>query len=115
MWNVNISTSDASKPRRFVLIETLWNVNEEWRKRLEAGEVSINRNIVECKWKMLKEIKEVVGVLIETLWNVNLFVRHIAQFFSCCINRNIVECKFVHWAVKPPELRRINRNIVECK
>ena len=33
----------------------------------------INRNIVECKWRGLKEGKDFEVELIETLWNVNVF------------------------------------------
>ena len=56
-------------------------------------DLSINRNIVECK------------------------VLSVSVIFSQsdCINRNIVECKVIFLSVSAPALFRINRNIVECK
>ena len=33
----------------FVLIETLWNVKEEYGEDVELTGLGINRNIVECK------------------------------------------------------------------
>ena len=55
----------------FVLIETLWNVNEDITKTV-LGEFL---------------------VLIETLWNVNRLAERASDFVDTSINRNIVECK----------------------
>ena len=57
-----------------VLIETLWNVNNN----------------------TLLLYQEAVKVLIETLWNVNCDNPRADHYISR-INRNIVECKFVFW------------------
>ena len=57
--------------RKYVLIETLWNVKEYLRQITEGSEQSINRNIVECKVE-----------------HGDIIIRSIP-----CINRNIVECK----------------------
>ena len=54
-----------------VLIETLWNVNEDITKTV-LGEFL---------------------VLIETLWNVNRLAERASDFVDTSINRNIVECK----------------------
>ena len=35
----------------------------------------INRNIVECKYDLIKHIQTIIYELIETLWNVNMEVR----------------------------------------
>ena len=75
-----------------VLIETLWNVKEQWNSA-SFHLPRINRNIVECKDKFYG-----------------------APYISySSINRNIVECKvlLIHQGNK--ESVRINRNIVECK
>ena len=56
-------------------------------------EISINRNIVECK--------------------VGLFDIRSTQIQR--INRNIVECKVNDVAEAMATVNRINRNIVECK
>ena len=55
----------------FVLIETLWNVNTDLYKVLDAV-YGINRNIVECKYRTGSTKNNSNPVLIETLWNVNL-------------------------------------------
>ena len=75
-----------------VLIETLWNVNEEFAQFI-AMYTRINRNIVECKYRFV-------------------------QCLRCClrrINRNIVECKYSISSTKSNLNPSINRNIVECK
>ena len=36
--------------------------------------MGINRNIVECKWKLAASVGRSIQVLIETLWNVNSVV-----------------------------------------
>ena len=77
-----------------VLIETLWNVKEDWNFRVMIPAM----------------------VLIETLWNVKSYAyQNFCEMYEG-INRNIVECKDaysgVNWCGCLP---RINRNIVECK
>ena len=56
---------------RSVLIETLWNVKELLLPSLPA-DLSINRNIMECKVSRYTEVGELLTVLIETLWNVKM-------------------------------------------
>ena len=53
------------------LIETQWNVNEEY---IDAKEeyMGFNRNIVECKYVTFYEFCVCCLDLIETQWNVNL-------------------------------------------
>ena len=84
---------------------------------LSKGEpqLRINRNIVECKvrivyrkanshivlietlWNVktetLPEQTRIVAVLIETLWNVKSGIRAVITSSAVSINRNIVECK----------------------
>ena len=54
--------------------------------------MSINRNIVECKYLLRRCIRDGFTVLIETLWNVNLIL-YDDRTLAISINRNIVECK----------------------
>ena len=95
LWNVNEYLLRYSYPSNHVLIETLWNVNEiklfvciKLQKRINRNIVEckfvlirigtiyrfrINRNIVECKLKPSMVFNPTVFVLIETLWNVNSY------------------------------------------
>ena len=57
-----------------VLIETYWNVNEYPQDVVNAGRLSINRNILECKYESIKLIHNRFLVLIETYWNVNQII-----------------------------------------
>ena len=77
----------------YVLIETLWNVNEKRERKVENAGYGINRNIVECKLRWVR----MVGIT------------------GRCINRNIVECKFPQSCHSSRSGHSINRNIVECK
>ena len=54
-----------------VLIETLWNVNPDGRRRQTPESAGFNRNIVECKLQFIVTLCRCNSVLIETLWNVN--------------------------------------------
>ncbi len=80
-----------------VLIETLWNVNEQEQilSALPCCSAGFNRNIVECKFRRHDNV-----------------VRHLPRSF----NRNIVECK-VYRTILSVGLNcaGFNRNIVECK
>ncbi|EEX23196.1 hypothetical protein BLAHAN_04044 [Blautia hansenii DSM 20583] len=76
-----------------VLIETYWNVNEYPQDVVNAGRLSINRNILECKYESIKLIHN--------------------RFFS--INRNILECKYESIKLIHNRFFSINRNILECK
>ena len=75
-----------------VLIETLWNVNEDEKARV-------------C---------DDANVLIETLWNVNLVFK-LTKYDGLSFNRNIVECKLDDLEAIDFMLEGFNRNIVECK
>ena len=75
----------------------------------------INRNIVECKVKILLSYHKRTGVLIETLWNVKFAPCVFTSGSRLGINRNIVECKVVLNFCFATRKTRINRNIVECK
>ena len=55
------------------LIDTLWNVNEEWGRR------------------MASELRE----LIDTLWNVNRYLYVCQGGRERGINRYIMECKYI--------------------
>ena len=57
--------------KRWVLIETYWNVNKKFLSKLKKGE----------------------NVLIETYWNVNFTTSIDRKIADNCINRNILECK----------------------
>ena len=76
----------------FVLIETYWNVNVVEPPPTFVG-ISINRNILECKFVCFVRLVSPVPVLIETYWNVNLDLACPCQFPVFRINRNILECK----------------------
>ena len=52
------------------LIETLWNVNFV-AKLKRPSLLGINRNIVECKFVIMRIHMSTLIELIETLWNVN--------------------------------------------
>ena len=76
-----------------VLIETLWNVKEDWNFRVMIPAM----------------------VLIETLWNVKSYAyQNFCEMYEG-INRNIVECKGSPRQTERPGSHSINRNIVECK
>ena len=92
LWNVKNPEGSAGIERRHVLIETLWNVKmQNYQHRIR--QISINRNIVECKDKHVRSQKP----------------------FPFRINRNIVECKDDSYRNSVRWRFRINRNIVECK
>ena len=57
---------------KFVLIETYWNVNNDFYDSTYAGVPGINRNILECKCAYVARYILKKHVLIETYWNVNL-------------------------------------------
>ena len=100
----------------WVLIETLWNVNNSIRSSMRFSSFRINRNIVECKftfgsveraaaYRINRNIVEckycstfallyLWSVLIETLWNVNIDPDSVTPP-AWSINRNIVECKYL--------------------
>ena len=48
-WNVNPLKKENENSPLFVLIETYWNVNKEYVKMQTIQELSLNRNILECK------------------------------------------------------------------
>ena len=64
-----------------VLIETYWNVNM-FSERLSEAVISINRNILECKYRKFKFLTSCCPVLIETYWNVNVICNSSQQFFN---------------------------------
>ena len=70
LWNVKSDMAELMAGEEAVLIETLWNVKRHPPSQ-DHGEMSINRNIVECKG----------------------FSNLSISLSSVCINRNIVECK----------------------
>ena len=59
-----------------VLIETYWNVNLQKQIEEISKKQSINRNILECKCKIVDNIARNKQVLIETYWNVNSLNRN---------------------------------------
>ena len=75
------------------IIETYWNVNELKAAREEAAVARNNRNILECKWVLVGDLKL-------------LKLRN---------NRNILECKCSFTAAVIQRLGGNNRNILECK
>ena len=52
LWNVNLESNSALLFRQIVLIETLWNVNIVEILQDQALTHRINRNIVECKYRI---------------------------------------------------------------
>ena len=103
MWNVNVGRLSLPLPVFSVLIETLWNVNENRElifstlfsfnrniveckcRTAEEGivpEARFNRNIVECKFTIDAECEPYRLVLIETLWNVN---EHLLLLLFCLL------------------------------
>ncbi len=63
-----------------VLIETYWNVNTIMQQNL-LYPLRINRNILECKYKIISSHFQGDRVLIETYWNVN---KNIASILGFC-------------------------------
>ena len=55
-----------------VLIETYWNVNGSWETLKRKAGMSLNRNILECKYSLTE----------------------LERMTLKCLNRNILECKF---------------------
>ena len=51
LWNVNVFHRAWLHLHHCVLIETLWNVNSAGKGNI-VDELSINRNIVECKYRI---------------------------------------------------------------
>ena len=88
-----IYSAVSSFVRSKVLIETLWNVNDDFHTGSSKS----------------------VQVLIETLWNVNKKDPSDKAIKQSSINRNIVECKLLHPVPNLEIHLGINRNIVECK
>ena len=78
-------------------------------------QISINRNIVECKDFRNISVCQLIFVLIETLWNVKMDINE-ANFIPTAV---LIETLWNVKSVNPLccfiSLRRINRNIVECK
>ena len=136
LWNVNETAGINAGGFTAVLIETLWNVNMR-ASFVSYHSLSINRNIVECKYTLYRSVGGVHCVLIETLWNVNKDFEQFKKFNEqvlietlwnvntrsktthmqpiLSINRNIVECKFERKIEFLNRNASINRNIVECK
>ena len=54
-----------------VLIDTWWNVNEEFTNYLKEAGFSFNRYMVECESFKSWQIMCLAVVLIDTWWNVN--------------------------------------------
>ena len=50
-WNVNVIAMQRTKALGLVLIETYWNVNKKPLDRRDLADISLNRNILECKFK----------------------------------------------------------------
>ena len=75
----------------------------------------INRNILECKARILIPSRWSLRVLIETYWNVKWCSLWQATSTWNCINRNILECKEWQTAWVKTGMVSINRNILECK
>ena len=115
-WNVKFQKAVKIYPALLVLIETSWNVKTAFDVDKVVEQLSINRNIVECKDissailccyktsinRNIVECKDVLDldfkiitflVLIETSWNVKCLPQTIRILRPHCINRNIVECK----------------------
>ena len=97
-----------------VLIETYWNVKDEIQHLIKC-DLSINRNILECKVKEKFLISRKPVVLIETYWNVKKAVIASVTISETRINRNILECKELSGNAIRSWSAGINRNILECK
>ena len=59
-------------PSKWELIDTLWNVNEDYLIADGLKVNGINRYIMECKWKSMNGMGQSGRELIDTLWNVNV-------------------------------------------
>ena len=70
-WNVNFTRSASRSCRVLVLIETYWNVNPFRWGVFRVADSSLNRNILECKFRPVRAVRATRPVLIETYWNVN--------------------------------------------
>ena len=53
LWNVNLAMKSLCWATDFELIETLWNVNSTRLVLNILTDSGINRNIVECKYRLL--------------------------------------------------------------
>ena len=87
---------------------------EKRERKVENAGYGINRNIVECKAGLYTGISTCADVLIETLWNVKIYFTQ----FSAKVILVLIETL---WNVKDQSVCGtdqdpcINRNIVECK
>ena len=71
-WNVNDDTITDYTSIGMVLIETYWNVNAKELNVISGLTQCLNRNILECKFRLAVSISITeYCVLIETYWNVN--------------------------------------------
>ena len=76
-----------------VLIDTWWNVNEEFTNYLKEAGFSFNRYMVECEYKRIR------------LFNYRLY----------CFNRYMVECEFIEDEIDRSRDLCFNRYVVECE
>ena len=51
-WNVNIKAVIEKNVEAFVLIETYWNVNFSPNRVFLFRDPGLNRNILECKYRL---------------------------------------------------------------
>ena len=84
-----------------VLIETQWNVKKETEKKLNIDELSINRNIVECKVPWTTGSDTTSSVLIETQWNVKTEKRMSIWFIKFVLIETQWNVKYSHQKREP--------------
>ena len=97
-----------------VLIETYWNVKSIKSFDL-AKQISINRNILECKGGCKIEHDAAVACINRNILECKEKRRGVCVTHTGGINRNILECKVRLREIVSTRRSGINRNILECK
>ncbi len=93
MWNVKFSPVKNRYHHKSInrnIVECKGKMVQEGKNKEGAG---INRNIVECKVDLKFIVASLLFVLIETLWNVKSESTGLLVCGVRRINRNLVECK----------------------
>ena len=81
---------------------------------IERG-VSLNRNILECKFGFCGKSVGAVEVLIETYWNVNTSGHLLPPAISCVLIETYWNVNQVNHINGNKTDNSLNRNILECK
>ena len=103
------------KPETISLNRNILECKWDGKRDLSIYEGGLNRNILECKYWLYLPSLLTRRVLIETYWNVNMYGRAERDSPLDCLNRNILECKSSRLTNSIKNIAGLNRNILECK